>query len=42
MAVIRKKAWPETFELFAGGKRRLELRLADFALNAGDVLVLEE
>ena len=42
MTTIEKKAWPETFELFASGKRKLELRLADFDLKAGDVVVLKE
>jgi hypothetical protein len=42
MAVIKKKIWPEYFELVASGKKRFELRLADFDVKEGDVLVLEE
>lgn len=42
MAVIRKKCWPEWFEIFVSGKRKFELRLADFDLKTGDALVLEE
>ncbi len=42
MATIHKKIWPENFDLVASGKKRFELRLADFDVNEGDVLVLEE
>jgi ASC-1-like (ASCH) protein len=39
---IHKKVWPEYFEQIISGKKKLELRLADFAVKEGDVLVLEE
>ena len=42
MAIIKKKCWPEWFEKFVSGERTLELRLADFDLEEGDTLVLEE
>ena len=42
MAVIKKKVWPELFELIESGKKRFELRLADFDIQEGDTLVLEE
>ena len=42
MAMIEKKFWPETYELFASGKRKLELRLADFDLKEGDVILARE
>jgi len=42
MAEIRKKCWPEFFEKFVSGERTFELRLADFDLKNGDVLVFEE
>ena len=42
MAVIRKKIWPEWFKLIKSGKKKAELRLADFQIKAGDVLILEE
>jgi ASC-1-like (ASCH) protein len=42
MKEVRKKCWPEFFELVASGKKNAELRLADFGLKAGDILVLEE
>lgn len=39
---IRKKVWPEYFQLIINGKKNVEIRLADFAINEGDVLILEE
>ncbi len=42
MVEIRKKIWPEFFRQMLGKKRRIEWRLADFDLQNGDVLVLEE
>lgn len=39
---IRKKIWPEFFEVVKSGEKKIELRLADFLLKAGDTLVLEE
>ncbi len=42
MREIRKKCWPEFFESVASGNKNAEIRLADFDIEAGDVLVLEE
>jgi len=42
MAIIKKKIWPEYFDLVSSGKKRFELRLADFDINEGDTLLLEE
>ena len=42
MSVIEKKLWPEFFEDYASGKRRFEVRLADFELKEGDVIVFRE
>lgn len=42
MATIHKKVLPEYFEQIMTGKKKLELRLADFEINEGDSLVLEE
>lgn len=42
MAIIKKKIWPEYFEKVKSGEKRFELRVADFDVNEGDVLVLEE
>ena len=42
MAIIRKKCWPEYFKLVKSGKKKFELRLADFKIKQGDTFVLEE
>ncbi|MEK7126427.1 MAG: DUF3850 domain-containing protein [Patescibacteria group bacterium] len=42
MTTIHKKVWREYFEKIISGKKKLELRLADFEVNEGDTLVLEE
>ncbi len=42
MAIIKKKIWPEYFELVKAEKKRFELRLADFNIEEGDTLILEE
>jgi ASC-1-like (ASCH) protein len=42
MARIEKKLWSEYFDRVASGKKKYELRLNDFEINEGDVLVLRE
>ena len=42
MAIIKKKIWPEYFELVQAGKKQFELRVADFEIKEGDTLILEE
>lgn len=42
MLIIKKKIWPEYFEVVASGKKKYELRLNDFEVKEGDTLVLEE
>jgi ASC-1-like (ASCH) protein len=42
MAIIKKKIWPEYFEAVASGRKNCELRLDDFEIKEGDILVLEE
>jgi len=42
MAIIKKKIWPEYFELVSSGKKKFELRLNDFEVGEGDTLLLEE
>lgn len=42
MTTIKKKAWPKYFNLVKSGKKRFEVRLADFRVREGDFLVLEE
>ncbi len=39
---IVKKILPEYFDLIASGKKGYEFRVADFEVEDGDVLVLEE
>lgn len=42
MATIEKKIWPEYFRLVKSGKKKFELRVADFRIRKGDVFVLRE
>lgn len=42
MFVVKKKIWPEFFEKVLKGEKNFDLRLGDFNINEGDVLVLEE
>jgi len=42
MAIIKKKTWPKLFKLVKSGKKKFDLRLADFEVREGDTLVLEE
>lgn len=42
MSTIHKKILKEYFELIISGKKKLELRLADFEVNEGDTLILQE
>jgi hypothetical protein len=40
--IIKKKIWPKYFDAVASGKKKFELRLNDFYINDGDLLLLEE
>jgi len=42
MAIIKKKIWPEFFDIVSSGKKKFELRVDDFEANEGDTLLLEE
>ena len=42
MVIIKKKIWPEYFELVKSGKKKFELRINDFNVKEGDTLLLEE
>ena len=42
MAIIEKKIWPKYFNLILEGKKTFEVRLADFEIKEGDILVLRE
>lgn len=42
MRKIKKKIWPKWFRVMKSKKKNVELRLADFRINPGDILILEE
>jgi hypothetical protein len=42
MSIIKKKIWPQYFDLVASGKKKFELRVHDFEIEEGDTLILEE
>lgn len=42
MCKIEKKVWPEYFEEILRGEKTFELRLNDFEISEGDILVLKE
>lgn len=42
MAIIKKKIWPKYFDLVKSGKKKFEIRVADFKIKEGDILILEE
>ncbi len=44
MTIIKKKTWPgpEHFDAVLSGKKKYELRLNDFEVKEGDILLLEE
>jgi len=42
MAIIKKKSRPKIFGLIKSGKKKFDLRVADFKIKEGDTLVLEE
>lgn len=39
---IEKKVWPEFFQKIMDGRKKYELRLADFECKEGDMLFLKE
>jgi ASC-1-like (ASCH) protein len=39
---IRKKTWPELFQRMIDGKKTADVRLADFEIKEGDILIFEE
>jgi ASC-1-like (ASCH) protein len=42
MATIKKKLWKEYWDLLESGKKKYELRLNDFEVHEGDILLLQE
>lgn len=39
---IEKKTWPEFFNKVKAGQKNVEIRLADFKVKKGDILVFRE
>ena len=39
---IEKKVWPKYFQAILNGRKNFDLRLADFDIKEGDILVLRE
>lgn len=42
MAIVEKKINSQYFDLVASGKKRFELRIADFDIQEGDTFLLKE
>lgn len=42
MNKVEKKVWPEYFQQILDNKKTFEVRLNDFEINEGDILVLKE
>ncbi len=42
MRRIEKRLWPDGFQRVLDGKKTYELRLGDFKIDEGDILVLRE
>jgi hypothetical protein len=42
MRKIKKKIWPKYFKEILKGGKTFELRLADFKVKKGDILILKE
>lgn len=40
--IIKKKTWPELFEKVKMGKKKFDVRVANFEIKEDDTLVLEE
>jgi len=40
--IVKKKTWPHLFERVMKGEKTAELRLADFEIAEGDIIILEE
>lgn len=42
MAKVERKTWPEAFEKILSGDKTYDIRLADWKIEPGDILVLRE
>lgn len=40
--IIKKKLWKDYYDRIATGKKKFDIRLADFEIKKGDTLILEE
>ena len=40
--IVKKNIPPKYFDLISSGKKKFELRVADFDIKVGDTLILEE
>jgi len=40
--IVEKKVWPKYFEKILNGDKNFEIRLGDFEVDKGDILVLKE
>jgi Domain of unknown function (DUF3850) len=42
MSKIEKKMWPESYSKVLSGEKTYDIRLADWAIKSGDVIVFRE
>lgn len=42
MREIKKKTWSKYFQLMLDGKKNVDLRLKDFDIDIGDIIIFEE
>ena len=42
MNIVEKKCWPKYFQQIVDGKKTFDLRINDFHINEGDILLLRE
>ena len=42
MKYISKKTWPEYFQLMVDGHKNTDIRLADFEIERGDIIIFQE
>ena len=40
--IHHKKTWPDFFQMLRDGKKKFDVRLADFEVNEGDTIIFEE
>jgi ASC-1-like (ASCH) protein len=40
--IVEKKSWPKLFKEIKTGKKKIDIRLADFKIKKGDILILKE